>query len=118
MNRSAVNSATIHVAVSQSIAGNIQLADHVFGRGIQVLVQDVDPDIGGRPPNGHGLTLIAYRIKAVDHATDSRFRWSILVEYLDLPAETFVHLRRQTRCERLTTDDQIALLDYSGYPNP
>src|SRR5690349_22282450 len=71
-----------------------------------MLVQNVYLHIGSGPADGHRAAPVTFRIVAVDHATNGRFRWSILVEYLDLPAKTLVHLRRQLGAERLAADNQ------------
>src|SRR5690349_1081496 len=96
----------IDIAVSQSSPGDIQVTDDVFGSGIQVLVQNVNLDVGGGPADRHRATPITLRIVPVKHAANSRFRWSILVKDLDVAAETAMYLRRQFRAERLTANNQ------------
>jgi hypothetical protein len=71
-----------------------------------VLVENVDLNVRRGTADRYGLTLIAHWIEAVNHAAHGRFRRSILVDDLHLPAKTLVHLRRQLSRQRLTTDDQ------------
>src|SRR5215470_1030731 len=47
----------IQIAFGQPGTGDVQLTDHVSRRGIQILIQHVDLDVGRRTANGYGLTL-------------------------------------------------------------
>src|SRR6185503_17857971 len=90
----------IEVTSRETVARDAKFADDVLSDGPQVLIQHVNFGVRGRRADRNKLARIFFRVILVDHAADSRFRWTIFVENLDVPAKTFVNASRERRLQR------------------
>src|ERR1700754_101083 len=82
----------IQKAAGQPGARNINLAHDVFRHGIKIFIEQKDLHVGGGPANRHHGARVVLRIEAMDHATNRRFSWPILIVNFNLTAKAFPNL--------------------------
>src|SRR5215216_4899121 len=97
---------SIQIACGESRAGDVEFAEDVLGNWLQVLIENIDLRVGGRPADRYNGAFIAFRIEAINHAADGCLRWTILIENLHVAAKAVVDCARQLSGQSFTAHNQ------------
>ena len=95
----------LEIAARKTVAREVHLAEHVLSDWLEVVVEHVDLRVRSRFADWYEGLCVLRRIEAMDHTTDSRFGWTILVDNLDLAVEAAQHRCRQLRFKLLAANN-------------
>src|SRR6185295_272691 len=95
----------LEIASRQSVACKIHLTEHVFSNRLKIIIEQEDLRIRGGLADRHDSLRVLRRIETMNHATDSRFGWAILVDDLNIVIEAAQHRSCQLCFKLLTADN-------------
>src|SRR6185369_6459998 len=97
---------TLEIASRQAVTREVHLTEHIFSDRLKIVIKHVDLSVcGGLTDRNDSLRVLRW-IETMNHATDSRFGWAILVDDLDIAVEAAQHRSRQFCFKLLAADNQ------------